>query len=248
MPIYDPNRVEYGITSSHIQIVVEGGAPLPAYWSHPNIGRAFPAIALIHDWWGITPIVRRMAHLFAQSGYYVIVPDLFNGQVATTPEEAIDRVKELGEQGYPRIDAALGVLETHHNTNGDVAAVGIGMGGSLAFEAAILRPDLEAAVAYYGFPQRYLGRFKDANTPILAIYGSQEPHVLPPVVARLRQELAQTTLPHEVFILDGVGRDFFSDHANETQREKGRAALNKTFAFLENFLQGPVRPASGPVY
>lgn len=246
MPIYDPNRVEYGITNGHIQIVVEGGKQLPAYWSHPNLGNRFPAIALIHDWWGLTPVVRRMAHLFAQSGYYVVVPDLFNGQVAATPQEAIELVKALGEDGYPRINAALGVLESHHNTNGDVAAVGIGMGGSLAFEAAILRHDLEAAVSYYGFPQRYLGRFKDAQAPILAFYGSDEPHVLPPVVARLRQELALSQLPHEVVTLDGVGRDFFSDHATVFQQERGRQALNHTFAFLEKFLQGPVRPTTRP--
>ncbi|MBI5669527.1 MAG: dienelactone hydrolase family protein [Chloroflexi bacterium] len=246
MPIYDPNRVEYGITNGHIQIVVEGGQQLPAYWSHPNMGSRFPAIALIHDWWGVTPFVRRMAHLFAQSGYYVVVPDLFNGQIATTPQAAIELVKGLGDNGYPRINAALSVLESHHNTNGDVAAIGIGMGGSLAFEAAILRPDLEAAVAYYGFPQRYLGRFKDAQAPILAFYGSEEPHVLPPVIARLRQELALSPLPHEVMMLEGVGRDFFSDSATDFQRERGRQALNHTFAFLEQFLQGPVRPPVRP--
>ena len=100
MPIYDPNRVEYGITNGHIQIVVEGGKQLPAYWSYPNVGSLFPAIALIHDWWGITPSVRHMAHLFAQSGYYVVVPDLFKGQVATTPQQAIELVKELVAQHW----------------------------------------------------------------------------------------------------------------------------------------------------
>lgn len=242
MPTYDPNRVEYGITTGHIQIVTEGGKQLPAYWSHPNIGSRFPAVALIHDWWGITPAVRRMANLFAQSGYYVVVPDLFNGQTAATPQVAIELVSALGEAGYPRIDAALTVLENHHNTNGDVAAVGVGMGGSLAFEAALLRDDLEAAVAYYGFPQRYLGRFKDARAPILAVYGSAEPHVLPPVVARLKQELAQSPLRHEVVTLEGVGRDFFAATATDAQQEVGRQALNRTFAFLEQFLQGPTRP------
>jgi carboxymethylenebutenolidase len=248
MPIYDPQHVEYGITNGHIQVVVEGGRQFPAYWAHPNIGSLFPAVALIHDWWGLTPAVRRMANLFAQSGYYVIAPDLFGGQIATTPLEAIELVKKLGEGGYPLIDAALSALETHHNTNADVAAIGLGMGGSLAFEAAILRPDLEAAVSFYGFPQRYLGRFKDATTPILAVYGSEEPHILPPVVARLQQELAQTPLPHEVVVLEGLGREFFADGANDWQREQGRQVLNLTFAFLEKFLKGPVRPAAHHVY
>jgi carboxymethylenebutenolidase len=246
MPIYDPHHIEYGIISGHIQIVVEGDRPLPAYWAHPVTGRKFPAVALIHDWWGITPTIRHMAHLFAQSGYYVIVPDLFDGQVATTPQEAMELVKRLGDSGYPRIDAALSALEHHHNTNGDVAAIGIGMGGSLAFEAAIVRKDLEAAVAFYGFPQRYLGRFRDARTPILAFYGQKEPYVLPPVIAKLRHECAANTrgLAHEIVILDGVGREFFSDEANEVQGDKGREALSMTFMFLEKFLEGPQHPAA----
>jgi carboxymethylenebutenolidase len=246
MPIYSPDHIEYGITSGHIQVVVEGDRPLPAYWAHPLTGHKFPAIALIHDWWGITPTIRHMAQLFAQSGYYVVVPDLFDGQVAATPQEAMELVKSLGDNGYPRIDAALTVLENHHNTNRDVAAIGIGMGGSLAYEAAIVRRDLEAAVSFYGFPQRYLGRFREATTPILAFYGEQEPYVLPPVITQLRQECAASTrgLAHEIVILEGVGREFFSDDASEAQGEKGREALTTTFTFLEKYLKGPQHTAN----
>lgn len=248
MPIYNPDHVEYRIVSGHIRIAMEDGQQLPAYWSHPAAGDLFPGVALIHDWWGITPIVRRMAHLFAQVGYYVIVPDLFNEQVAATPQDAMRLVEKLGDGGFPRVDAALTALEQHHRCNRDVAAVGIGMGGSLAFEAAIMRTDLEAAVCYYGFPQRYLGRFKDAQTPILAFYGSQEPYIMPNVVERLRRELAASPLPHEVVVLDGAGHDFFSDTLPDPQREYGRQAWHKTLAFLEQHLAGPTRPPDAKTY
>lgn len=248
MPIYDPSRIEYGITTGRIQMVMEGGRQIPAYWAHPVTGRLFPAIALIHDWWGITAIVRRMAHTFAQAGYYVVVPDLFDGQVANTPQDAMELVKRLGDDGYPRVNAALGVLENHSNTNRDVAAVGIGMGGSLAYEAAIVRKDLEAVVSYYGFPQRYLGRFRQVGVPVLAFYGAQEPYVLPPVVQRLREELASNTggLPHEVMVLQGTGREFLSDEATDQQRETGRQVINHTLAFLEKYLKGPTHPTHRP--
>ncbi len=248
MPIYDPEHVEYGITTGHIQIVMEGGRSLPAYWAHPVSGWRLPAVALIHDWWGVTPIIRRMANLFAQTGYYVIVPDLFDGQVASTPGDAMDRVKALGDGGYARVNAALTVLETHHNTNGDVAAIGIGLGGSLAFEAAVTRPDLEAAVAYGGFPQRCLGRFGQSRTPILAFYGADEPYIPPAIIDRLRTELASSSLAHEVVILAGTGHEFFAEGAPEPQRLAGRQALARTFAFLEAHLRPPARLEHRKVY
>ena len=232
MPIYEPSRVEHTITNGHVQIVRENGALLPAYWSHPAMGGTFPAIALIHDWWGITDTERHLANLFAQMGYYVIIPDLFNGKLARTPQEAIGLVEALGEQGFACVNVSLHTLERHVRVNGKVAAVGLGMGGSLAYEAALKRDDLEAAVAYYGFPQRYLGRFKDVKAPILAIFGSDDPYTRLKVVERLESELAQSPLDHEVVRLPGASRDFFSDPAAQA----GTLAWTRTLAFLEKYL------------
>jgi len=244
LPIYDPSHVEYSITSGHIQIVMDRGEQLPAFWAHPSMGNRFPGVALIHDWWGVNSVVRRLANFFAQMGYYVIVPDLFSGKVTDSPREAMALVEALGDAGYPRIHAALSALEHHHQCNGDVAAVGLGMGGSLAFEAAIVREDLEAAVAFAGFPQRYFGRFADSRTPILAFYGSDEPHIKPTVIEKLRKELAQSRhdIQHEVEVLPGVGHDIFIDGLSEAQQQQGRAAISRTLAFLEKYLKGPAKP------
>ncbi|MBZ0276236.1 MAG: dienelactone hydrolase family protein [Anaerolineae bacterium] len=246
MPLYDPNHVEYQITTGHIQIATESGHPLPAYWAHPNIGSKLPAVALLHDWWGITPQVRRMANLFAQTGYYVVVPDLFDGKVATNAQEAMKLVELLGDQGFRQVDMALSVLEKHHHTNSNVAAVGLGMGGSLAFEAAIVRPDLEAAVAFGGFPQRYLTRIRHAATPILAFYGTEDPHIPRAVIERLRDELGQAeSIRHEVILCDGLAHDLFAENQTDLQHEVGRMTLKRTFAFLEVHLGGPTKPLSG---
>jgi carboxymethylenebutenolidase len=250
MPIYDPDHVEYSVTSGHVQIVLDGGGHLPAYWAHPLLGSNFPGVVLIHDWWGMTDIVRLLANLFAQMGHYVIAPDLFSGKTTTSPQEALKLVEALEENGYPPVHQALTVLENHHHCNRSVAAVGIGMGGSLAYEAAIVRDDLEAAVSYGGFPQRYLGRFKDANTPILAFYGEKEPHIKPEVIKKLRSELASSAhnLPHRVEIIPDLEHEFFSTTFNDLQRERSRSVLKESFAFLDSHLEGPTRHSQRPVY
>lgn len=242
MPMYRPDRVEYAVTSGNIQIALEDGSMLPAYWAHPNVGHRFPGVLLIHDWWGVNGIVRHLAQLFAQSGHYVIVPDLFDGRVAAAPAEALQLVDSLGNSGYRRIHAALTVLEHHHRCNGSVAAVGIGMGGSLTFEAAIIRTDLEAAVAYGGFPQRYLGHFKRARTPILAFYGAEEPYIPREVIEKLRQELAACPLPHEVVVLDSAGHDLFLNGIDVQQPEYSPVVWQKTLDFISQFLERPPKP------
>jgi carboxymethylenebutenolidase len=247
MPIYDPGRVEYTIVQGRVAIVTEDGTTLPAYWAHPDMGGRFPSVALLHDWWGITALERHLAHLFAGLGYYTIMPDLFQGQTARTPTEALKLVTALGEKGYSYADTALGALEQHGRTNSSVAAVGLGMGGSLALEAAITRPDLEAAVACYGFPGRFLGRFKEARTPILAIFGSQEPHVTPKEIARLRSEFEQSSAGHQLVILDGVGREFFDDDAGDRALRAGKQALEHILSFVERYVGRPRKnPAARP--
>ncbi|HLV37657.1 MAG TPA: dienelactone hydrolase family protein [Spirillospora sp.] len=244
MPLYNPDHVEYEVNSGHIQIALEDGTAVPAYWAHPTIGAKFPGIALIHDWWGVTPIIRRMAMLLAQTGHYVIAPDLFEGKTATTHAEALTLLDTLGSAGYNRANTALSVLETHRYCNGSVAVVGIGMGGSLAFEAAIVRPDLEAAVAFSGFPQRYFGHFKRSNTPLLAFYGSDDAFIPRELIDQLRAELAECEIEpaHEVVILEGAGHDIIADNLTEAQRAISRAVWQRTLDFLDELLEGPTQP------
>lgn len=245
MPLYDENRIEYNIVSGHIEIVTDAGQRVPAYWAHPAIGKHFSAVALLHDWWGMTNVIRLLADFLAQMGYYVIAPDFFHGERATTPKEAMRLLEAHEASRFVIVDSTLSVLEHHMRTNRSVACIGLGLGGSMAFEAAIMRHDLEAAVAVAGFPQRYLGRFAKANTPILALYGSEEPYIKPVVIEALRKELASTELAdqHRVEIIKGASHVFFTDTPTPAIREVGRLALKEILAFLEIHLEQPQGPA-----
>lgn len=234
-----PNRVEYAITTGRIAVNVEDGSRFPAYWAHPSRTQRFPGVLLIHDWWGLTPVVRRLANQFASAGHYVIAPDLYDGQVAASAFEALRLLNTLGRGVYRQIDAGLSALETHHQCNGDVAAVGLGLGGSLAFEAALTRSDLEAAVAYSGFPQHFLGRLAGARAPILAVYGSADKYISAEMIAVLRRELASGPLPHRVVVLEGAGHNIFSDDASPAALSYARAAWSATLAFLDRLLDRP---------
>ncbi len=236
MPIYEPEHVEYAIATGNMHVVMDDGRQMLGYWAHPDVGSTFPGIVLIHDWWGITGLERRLAQIFAQMGYYVVVPDLFNGQLAHSPQQAMALVEQLGLYGYALVDSALEALEEHRRCNGAVAAIGLGMGGSLAFEAGVKRDDIEGVVAYYGFPHRYLKRIKDAHVPMLAFYGANEPYVTANTIADLKTSFEGAAQPHELVLLEHVGREFFNQQETLAGQAVSKQVLGKTFQFLEQHL------------
>lgn len=241
MPIHNSGRMEFAIDSGHIEIVSDKGQKVPAYWAHPRMGKKFSGICLLHDWWGLNDVARILVNFFAQMGYYVIAPDMFLGELAHDPKQAMKLLDKTKAKHFEMVDAALTVLEKHHRTNSRVAAVGLGMGGTLAFEAAIKRTDLEAAVVYSGFPQQYLGQFHSCNTPILAVYGSEEPYTKPKVIQLLQEELAKAALKdkHLVETVAGAGHDFFTAHPDPTSQELGKVVMTHTLNFLEKYIEAP---------
>jgi len=227
--------MEFTITSSQITIMTDDGVQVPAFLAHPQLGQKFSGIVLIHDWWGVNHEIRQLSNFLAQMGYYVIVPDLFLGQTAINAKQAIELYDEHAPNIFAKVNASLAVLENHHQCNRKVAAIGVGMGGSMAFEAAVKRNDLEAAIAFGGFPQRYLKQFDETNTPILALYGKEDPFIKPVIIKTLQQVLGKARLKdeHEVKILEYIKHDFFTKNLTKKQEKSVREALDYTLDFLE---------------
>ena len=46
----------------------------------------FPAVVMIHEWWGLNDNIKDMANKLANEGYVVLAADLYNGEVATNPK------------------------------------------------------------------------------------------------------------------------------------------------------------------
>src|SRR3989338_2743364 len=58
------------------------------FLARPKQDGKYPAVVMIHEWWGLNENIKDMAILLAQEGYVVLAVDLYNGNVATTQDEA----------------------------------------------------------------------------------------------------------------------------------------------------------------
>ena len=139
--MFEASHLQYSIVSGFIQIVSDGHH-LPAFWAHPELGGPFPGLVMLHDHWGLTSHIRTQARRFAEQGYYVIAPDLFNRQMATSPEEAQALIDQVGEVALSHVKAAISALLTHHRCNSKIGLIGWGMGGErLTFGSDGHHPD-----------------------------------------------------------------------------------------------------------
>ena len=174
--------------------------PMRTYFYAPTEpGRApvpRPGLVLYSEIFQQTPPVRRLALNFASMGYLVVVPEVYHaheppGCVLGYDDAGKNRGNAL-KQIIPMSDfdadarAAVDSLKAHAGCTGTIGAVGICLGGHLAFRAALL-PDVKATACFYptdihsGTLGRggsdSLARAKDIRGELLMVFGRQDPHV-----------------------------------------------------------------------
>lgn len=172
--------------------------PMRTYVLRPAAEGKFPGIVFYSEIFQVTGPIRRAAQFLAGHGYVVAVPEIFHelegehGIVLQYDQAGADRGnahkinKELSSyDGDAR--AALDMLAEHPACNGALGAMGICIGGHLAWRAAF-QPDVKATVSFYGtdIHSQTLGkgqnddtitRFGDISGELLAIWGHQDPHI-----------------------------------------------------------------------
>ncbi len=79
------------VQKSTIQLKVNHESP-NTYFASPNKGG--PGILVIHAWWGLKPFFKELCDRLAGQGFIAIAPDLRNGRIA----KSIDEAKTLMEK------------------------------------------------------------------------------------------------------------------------------------------------------
>jgi carboxymethylenebutenolidase len=106
-----------------------------------------PSVLLLHPWWGLNQTIRDLADRLAGDGFTVTAPDMFEGTVLTTREDAQAHVRSLTPAN---VLATLDHLLAHPDARGDRAAIiGLSFGAMEGTEVATGRSDVAALVTFY---------------------------------------------------------------------------------------------------
>ena len=133
----------------------------------------FPALVVIHEWWGLNDWVKDQASKLADQGYVTLAVDLYRGKVAKTPDEAHEIMRGVPEDRAKRdLHAAVEFLKSQSNVKKDrIGSIGWCMGGGYALDVALQEPDLAATVINYGHLATDPEALKKINAPILGLFG-----------------------------------------------------------------------------
>ena len=109
-----------------------------------------PGILLLHAWWGLKPFFKQVCDRIAEQGFTVLAPDLRDGQVAKTIDEAKALMeKSDGQLIGDTVFTAKDYLQTR--VKGKLGVVGFSMGAAWSLIAAAYKPeDFAAVVLFYG--------------------------------------------------------------------------------------------------
>jgi len=199
----------------------------------------YPAILVIHEWWGLNEGVRAMADRLAGLGYIVLAVDLFGGETAATPADARQLMLGVVENPDAATENIRQAYEFLRDTAGAprIASLGWCFGGGWSLNAALLFPnELNAAVIYYGQVTDNEANLRRLNVPILGIFGNEDKAIPVESVKSFEKALMNLEKNYDIEIYPGVGHAFANPTGTNYNAEAAGKAWEKTVAFLDSHL------------
>ena len=200
-----------------------------------------PIVAL-HAWWGLNHAFRDFVDRLAADGFTVLAPDLFDGRVLDTIEEAEAFGEELDEQAnaerlLERGAAALDHLLTLPEASGDRAGVlGFSFGAVYARWLSKTRREAGAVVTYYGGTWDPPGDADVPPAPWLGHWAAEDPYEDPAEARTLQEKLARDGAISVGHFYAGTHHWFAEPDRPEFDDEAAELAYRRTVEFLRENL------------
>lgn len=212
------------------------------YLAVPEGDGPFPALILIHEWWGLNDNIRDLADDFAKEGYVALAVDLYGGRDAGyDPAKARELASEVRgdvEGAMANLGDAAAYLKSREDVDPDaLASVGWCFGGGWAYQMAKDDAGVKATVMYYGSfnVQDDLSRMR---ADILGHFGEEDASINVDDVVQFDAKLKTLGGNHRVFIYPNAGHAFANmDNEASYVPEAAALAWDRTLEFLEEELR-----------
>lgn len=216
------------------------GRGTDAFVAWPTGKAPFPAVIVVHEWWGLNGQIRQVARRLAQEGYVAVVPDLYHGKVAGDPEQAHVLARGVEpEQVVGELQAAAAWLRAEPRVGKSrIGVIGFCMGGGYALHFALNSTEPAAVVMFYGNPVTEGGRLSALRAPLQAHFGRTDEGIPIARVEAFRSALRKAGRSAEIHLYSGAGHAFMNDDRPSYHAGAARQAWARTLAFFQKRLKG----------
>ena len=219
------------IQKSEIQLQVND-KKANAYLAAPEKGG--PGVLVLHAWWGLKPFFKQVCDELAEQGFTALAPDLYQGRIAQTVEEAKALLDQRDDELMgDTVKAAKNYLVSL-NTDKPIGVLGFSMGASWALQVAANESDVSSTVLFYGSDGVDFNQIKAKVLGHFAEVDEWEP--LDGIKA-MEKDMKAAGVDATIHFYPEVGHWFVEEDRPEYDSESAKLAWDRTFEFLRASLR-----------
>ncbi len=214
-----------------------GAGEIGGYLARPKGEGPFPAVVVIHEWWGLTDWVKQNADRLAAQGYVALAPDLYGGKSTADPMVAHELMRALDPgDGLADLKGAVAYLGAQPFVKKDTryGAIGWCMGGMYARTLAQDSDAVGPTAICYGSISVEPGQVaKLKGKPVLGIFGATDRGIPADKVRDFGKALdAASDATVDIQIYPGAGHAFMRKGGDQYAAEAADDAWNRIDAFF----------------
>jgi len=244
---FAPGRLD-GLTN--LSVSADDGTEIRAYLAKPAGAGPFPAVVMIHEFYGLRPDLISKAEALAQEGYVVIAPNVFrNGTTGWIPRAIYNVVTANTAQIDGDVEAVYRWLAAQPDVQADrIGVMGFCFGGGTALRYSLGNPRLAATAIFYGQIISDPAQLAALSGQVLGIFGGADQSIPLEEVDALGRGLEEAGIPHEITVYEGQPHAFVHSAEEIAQGGPQQEAWQQLLTFLQRTLKdGPgveMQPAS----
>lgn len=207
------------------------GQSAKGYLALPSQSNA-PGVIVLHAWWGLNPFFKNLCDRLASEGFVAFAPDLNDGRVAQTVDEAKQIMSETDFERRRAVAAALvdfmrGRPEVRKDA---LAVIGFSMGAAWSLNLASQHPeDIRKVVLFYGSGG---AEFSQIKAEILGHYSDSDEWEPLDDIRAMEAEIRSAGPNLNFHIYPNVSHWFFEEDRPEFDSQAAELAWARTLEFL----------------
>ncbi len=223
--------------------VKHDGRSVDTFVVYPESSTKTPVVLVIHEIFGMTDWVEDVADQFAAAGYITVAPDLLSGMAPDGKGTRGFNSREVGpaigklspDQITADLNAAADFGLKLPASSGKLFVAGFCWGGGQAFRFATNRPDLKAALVFYGPPpdKEAMARIK---APVFGFYAGNDARIDETIPATTEQMKALGKT-YEPVTYEGAGHGFMRSGEQPDASAANAKARTEAWARVKQILK-----------